>query len=92
MADQLTPEAKAEIAEAVRIVRQDKMDKFLRSHPLLNPKRDDPPPDPKKTAPPKPTDPPTEPPTDPPPPKPADPPTDPPKAGKGLWWNNDTAP
>lgn len=91
MADELTDEAKAEIAAAVAIVREDRLEKFLRGHPLLNPPKPTDPPAPKLTDPPAPklTDPPGPKPTDPPPPKPTDPPSDPPKVKKGLWWPDD---
>ena len=77
----LTDAAKAEIADAIRIVREDKFEKFVRERMA---KPTDPPP----------TDPPTPPKTGepvPPPPKPTDPPpTDPPtppKTGsKSAWW------
>lgn len=83
---ELTPEAKAAIADAVRIVREDKNEAWWRkkvgsANPPANP----------PTDPPKPTDPPVDPPkpTDPPvdPPKPDDPPTDPPiEPRKSAYW------
>jgi hypothetical protein len=87
MAD-LTDEAKAEIAEAIRIVREDKHHSMLRDiHSRTTPKPDtgadpkDPPKDP--PADPKPGDPPSVPP----PPPANDPPTEQPKK-KGLYWGD----
>jgi hypothetical protein len=84
----LTDDAKAEIAEAIRIIREDRFEKFVRSRqtpadppkdPVFDPSRD---PDPTP-------DPPKDPPVDPPPPKdpPTDPaPSDPPKGRKSAYW------
>lgn len=58
---ELTPEAKAEIAEAIRIVREDRFEKFLRER-LGKPSGNDPP----NPTPPPPKDPTNDPPTDPP--------------------------
>lgn len=88
----LTDEAKAAIADAVRIVREDKMEAFLRDRLTKHttPPANDPPKpqDPPANDPPKPQDGPT-----PPPPKPQDPPpvppTDAPK--RSLWWGEESA-
>jgi hypothetical protein len=78
--DELTPEAKAEIAAAIEIVRQDKNDQWWKDKvSTWEPKA---PP----TDPPKPPDGPNPPPpTD--PPKPPDPPEDAPKK-RGLYWGD----
>ena len=70
----LTEDAKKELKEAIAIVREDRMDKFIRSR--MAPK-DDPPSDP----------PPTNDPPNPPPPK-DDPPNDPPPnpTRKSSYW------
>lgn len=87
MTDGLTDAAKAEIAEAFRILKEDKTDawyrKMVAKHhqtPPTDPKPTDPPTDPKPTDPPKP-----------PPPPVKDPPTDPPPEPKkrGIWWGED---
>jgi len=74
MTDGLTEAAKAEIAEAIRIVREDRFEKFVRS----------------RTTPPKVEDPPKDDGPNPPPPKddPKDPkPTDdPPATRKSSYW------
>lgn len=89
MVDELTDAAKAAIADAVRIVREDKMDKWIRDRMV---KHSGTPP----TDPPKPPDPPTPPtpptPTDPPvppPPTPTDPPKPPEKRRSGYWGELD---
>ena len=74
--DEMTDAAKAEIAAAVKIVREDKQYAMLADlHGTLPPKADPPPPDGPQPPPPKPTDP------------PPDPPTDLPKR-KGIWWGD----
>jgi hypothetical protein len=83
----LSDEAKAELAEAVRIVKEDRIDAAVTRKdkpadpPPDPPKPDDPPPDPKPEDPP-PDDPdaPKPPPAKPPKDKPAD------KTKGGLWW------
>lgn len=70
----LTNDAKAEIAAAIAIVREDRMDKFMRDR-LTKHTKSDPPTDPK----------PSDPPADPPPPKEGDP-EDPPKVRKSSYW------
>lgn len=91
MAD-LTDEAKREIAEAVRIVREDKFAQYVRTGlpdwmknaappvPPTPPPGPNPPPVP-PTLPPGPTPPPPVPPTPPTPPEPV--------KKKGLWWPAD---
>lgn len=70
----LSDEADAAIAEAVRIVNEDKLTKHIRTHfsapkaPEVDPKPTDPPP-------PKPTDPPA-------------PTPEPTKGGRSLWWGD----
>lgn len=74
---ELTPEAKAEIAEAVRIVREDKFTQYVRTTMEKHlPK----PPEPPTNEPPKP---PTGDPAPPPEPKPED---EPKPKKTGLWW------
>jgi hypothetical protein len=90
MADGLTDAAKAEIAAAIRIVREDRIDKLLRDRlkspapdPLFNP--NDPPKDPPKD--PDPKDPPKDPITPPPAKDPTiDPPIDEPKGKRSAYW------
>jgi hypothetical protein len=74
MTDGLTEAAKTEIAEAIRIVREDRFEKFVRS----------------RTTPPKVDDPPKDDPPNPPPPKDDpkptdDPKNDPPKRHSSYW-------
>jgi len=75
MAEQLTDAAKAAIADAVRIVKEDKWDRYLKDrigkHSTTTPPVD--PPNPKEG------DPPT-------PPTPTDPPTDTPPKPKSAYW------
>jgi hypothetical protein len=91
MAD-LTDEAKAEIAEAIRIVREDKNHSMLRDiHSRTTPKPDPSPTEPTNPAPASAPpasqgDPPKDPAVVPPPAN--DPP--PPAAKKGLWWGDRT--
>jgi hypothetical protein len=88
----LTDAAKAEIAEAVKIVREDKLHSMVRELHSRTPGN---PPDSKPGDPPappspgpKPGDPPAPPANDPPnPPPPSDPPPDPPKKN-GLFWGD----
>lgn len=92
---ELTDEAKALIADSIRIVREDRMDRYVRdrvakhTEPKEPPKPADPPPTP-PVDPPKPpeTPPPTPPvvPAPPPNPPPTDPPKDPPKKNVSRWW------
>jgi hypothetical protein len=81
----LTEEAKAEIAEAIRIVREDRHYSMLRDvH-----RRTTPPPEgdpPKKNDPPKKGDPPKN--DDPTPPPAKDPPEGDPPKKVGLWWGD----
>lgn len=76
----LTDDARKELREAVRIVREDKFEAFVRSRVPKNDPPNDPPKDP-LLDPPK-NDPEPPPPKDP----PTDPPTDPPKGRKSAWW------
>jgi len=75
---ELTPEAKAAIADAVRIVREDKWDKFLKERVTKH--SGNPPVDP--PTPPTPPTPPA-PPND--PPNPPNPPVDEPKRKSAYW-------
>lgn len=80
--DELTDAAKAEIAAAIAIVREDRFEKHVRATlskhtPPTPPKPDTPPP-----TPPKPDAPP------PPPPKPDAPPPDTPPKRASLWWGD----
>lgn len=76
----LSDDAKAELDAAIAIVREDRLEKFLRGR-FSEPKPIDPP---KPTDPPKPADP-NNPPPPPPPVPPTDPPADPPKKKSGYW-------
>lgn len=78
----LTEDARNELREAIRIVREDRFEKYVRSRLPKN----DPPKDPKDPLiDDDPKDPPKDPPADPPPPK--DDPKDPPKEPrKSAWW------
>ena len=83
---ELTPEAKAAIAEAIRIVREDKMDAFVRDRLT---KHTSPPVDPNLPPKPDPNKPPVDPnkpPVDPPVPDPNLPPGPPPEPEKSAWW------
>lgn len=77
----LTEEARAAIADAIRIVREDKFEQFVRAT-TKTPDPITPPVDP-KVAPTDPKGPPA------PPPKGDDPP---PEKRKGLWWREDDEP
>lgn len=73
----LTEDAKAELREAIRIVREDRFEAFVRSRTT-----------PAKVDPPVTDPPPTDPPINPPPPK-DDPPNDPPVVKKkGGYWGD----
>lgn len=93
---ELTPEAKAEIAEAIRIVSEDRLFRAIHSHYQPKPPEGDPgdkgggsskdkpagdPPPPSKAE-----EEPPPPPGNPPPPKKEEP-TEPPKR-RGLWWGD----
>jgi hypothetical protein len=71
----LSDDAKKELNEAIRIVREDRFEAYVRKNHAAPPN-------------PNPNDPPKDPPTDPPPPKndPNDPPNDPPPANKHSYW------
>lgn len=72
----LTPDAKAEIAEAIRIVKEDKLwARLSRMEKGMT-----------TPTPPTPPVPPTPPGPNPPPPVPPTPPNDPPKTGKSAYW------
>ena len=79
MPEELTDAAKKEIAEAIRIVREDRFEKYVRGH-VAKPADPLPPPDPNA--------PPVTPPVTPPPgPDPNDPPNDPPSDKEySRWW------
>lgn len=83
---ELTQAAKAEIAAAIAIVREDRFEKHARE--VLG-KHTPPTPTPPPTPAPDPVfDPPKDPTATPPPPKPADPaPTDEPKGRRSAYWN-----
>jgi hypothetical protein len=82
----LTDDAKAELREAVRIVREDRFEQYARTalgkHTTAPA---DPPKDPLVVPDPAPTDPPKDPAT-PPPPKPADPPPPSETVKKSAYW------
>ena len=74
----LTDDARAEIREAMRIIREDNFEKFARTRltTLTTPKVSDPPKDPKEGDPPPPKDPPGD----------GDPSGDPPTGRKSAYW------
>lgn len=88
--DELTDAAKKEIADAIAIVREDRIDKLLRER-LASPKESNPPTPPIPPNPPTPPNP--VPPTPNPPPAPPsndpnNPPTNPPAKKRGLYWSD----
>lgn len=86
MADELTDAAKAEIAAAIAIVREDRFEKFARDRlgKLSESKPTETPPTPPTN------NPPTVPTGNPPPPtEPSQPPTEPSNVGKkSIWWGD----
>lgn len=87
----LTPEAKAEIAAAIKIVKEDKLEKFLRARlpDPANPVPPTPSPTPPPPTPPNPTPPPNPPSPTPPPPAPDPPTNDPPAVTRrSVYWGD----
>jgi len=81
----LTDDAKTELAEAIRIVREDRFEKYVRERTPKQEPPKDPPKDPTKDPLIDPEKDPKDPPNPPPPKDPPDP-NDPPKGRKSAWW------